>query len=97
MKLFRMAAVLAVLAVPTVLAGPDAACWSAEDAALIGMADALHERAGLSDAEWAALRARFSEAQVLEALMVCGFYRTVAYLANGLDLPPEPGAARFPA
>ena len=80
----------------TVLAAPDAACWSAEDAALVGLADALHERARLSDAEWAALRARFSEAQVLEALMVCGFYRTVSYLANGLDLPLEPDAARFP-
>ena len=80
----------------TVLAGPDAACWSEEDAALIGLADALHERASLDAAEWAGLSARFCEAQILEALMVCGFYRTVAYLANGLDLPPEPGAARFP-
>lgn len=80
----------------TVTAGPDAACWSEEDAALVGLADALHDRARLSDAEWAALRARFSEAEVLEALMVCGFYRTVSYLANGLDLPLEPGAARFP-
>jgi alkylhydroperoxidase family enzyme len=80
----------------TVLAGPDAACWSEEDAALVRLADALHDRASLDATEWAALRARFSEAQILEALMVCGFYRTVAYLANGLDLPPEPGAARFP-
>jgi hypothetical protein len=28
--------------------------------------------------------------------MLAGFYRTVAYLANGLALPLEPGAARFP-
>ncbi len=27
--------------------------------------------------------------------MLAGFYRTVAYLANGLDLPPERGAATF--
>jgi len=27
--------------------------------------------------------------------MLCGFYRTVAYLANGLNLPLEPGVARF--
>jgi alkylhydroperoxidase family enzyme len=81
----------------TVLAGPDAACWSEEDAALVRLADALHERASLSGAEWAALRGRFSEAEIVEALMVCGFYRTVSYLANGLDLPLEPDAARFPA
>jgi alkylhydroperoxidase family enzyme len=83
-------------AAATVLSAPDAACWSEEDAALIGLADALHERASLDAAEWAGLRARFSEAQILEALMVCGFYRTVSYLANGLDLPLEPGAALFP-
>ena len=28
--------------------------------------------------------------------MLCGFYRTVAYLANGLKLPLEETAARFP-
>src|SRR4051812_17050368 len=80
----------------TVGGGPDDACWTPAEAALIGLADALHERARLSDAEWVGLRAHFSEAEILEALMVCGFYRTVAYLANGLDLPLEPGAARFP-
>jgi hypothetical protein len=33
----------------------------------------------------------------LEVLLLCGFYRTVAYLANGLDLPLEANAARFPS
>jgi hypothetical protein len=33
---------------------------------------------------------------MLELLMLAGFYRTVGYLANGLRLPLEPGAARFP-
>jgi hypothetical protein len=27
---------------------------------------------------------------------LCGFYRTVSYLANGFDLPLEAKAARFP-
>jgi hypothetical protein len=30
-------------------------------------------------------------------MLLCGFYRTVAYLANGLALPLEDNAARFPA
>lgn len=77
--------------------GPaDAACWTPAEQALLATADALHERATLDDAEWAALRACFDEAQILEVLLLCGFYRTVAYIANGLALPPEPGAARFP-
>ncbi len=28
--------------------------------------------------------------------MLAGFYRTVSYLTNGLRLPSEPYAARFP-
>jgi alkylhydroperoxidase family enzyme len=70
--------------------------WSEAERALITVADALHARATLSAREFAALRAHYDEAQVLEVILLCGFYRTVAYLANGLDLPLEPGAARFP-
>jgi hypothetical protein len=29
-------------------------------------------------------------------MLLCGFYRTVAYLSNGLKLPLEATAARFP-
>jgi len=73
----------------------EAASWSEAERALIAAADALHRRARLSEAEFAALRAHYDKAQVLEIIMLCGFYRTVAYLANGLDLPLEVAAARF--
>jgi len=78
-------------------ASPDGAAdtWSDAERALIAVADALHARARLTDSEFAALRAWYDEPQVLEIIMLCGFYRTVAYLANGLDLPLEPGSARF--
>ncbi|MDU9408292.1 carboxymuconolactone decarboxylase family protein [Pseudomonas sp. zfem001] len=69
--------------------------WSLEEAALLTTVDALHERATLSDEEFARLRVHFDDEQVLEIFMLAGFYRTVAYLANGLDLPVEQGAARF--
>jgi alkylhydroperoxidase family enzyme len=69
--------------------------WSARESALIEVVDALHERATLDDAEFARLRAHFDEPQVLEVLMLAGFYRTVAYLANGLALPLESAGARF--
>jgi hypothetical protein len=44
-------------------------------------------------------RARIGVAReaILELLMLAGTYRTVSYLVNGLRLPPEPGAVRFPA
>jgi alkylhydroperoxidase family enzyme len=80
----------------TVDGGADAACWSAAERVLIEAVDALHYRATLSEAEFGNLRASFSEAQILELMMLCGFYRTVSYIANGLDLPLETKGARFP-
>jgi len=77
--------------------GAGDACWSAEDALLIRLCDALHEACDIDDALWAELRARFSEEAMLELLLLAGFYRTVSYLTNALRLPPEPYAARFPA
>jgi alkylhydroperoxidase family enzyme len=80
----------------TVLGGADAPCWSAGEQALIAAVDALHRRASLDDAEFAALSAHYDDARIFEIILLCGFYRTVSYLANGLDLPLEEKAARFP-
>ncbi len=80
----------------TVLDEADAACWSAAEQALIAAVDALHERATLDDAGFKALSAHYDEAQILEIILLCGFYRTVSYLANTMALPLEEKAARFP-
>ena len=74
----------------------DAPCWPASEQALIAAVDALHRRATLTDAEFAALSAHYDDAQIFEIILLCGFYRTVSYLANGLALPLEEKAARFP-
>lgn len=81
----------------TVTGAADAPCWSAAESALIAAVDALDARATLDAGEFAALSAHYDADQILEIILLAGFYRTVAYLANGLDLPLEPGAARFPA
>jgi alkylhydroperoxidase family enzyme len=80
----------------TVLEGADAPCWSESEQALIAAVDALHIRATLDDAEFKALSAHYGDAKILEVLLLCGFYRTVSYLANGLAFPLEANAARFP-
>jgi alkylhydroperoxidase family enzyme len=74
----------------------NAPCWSAAEQAMIAAVDALHDRATLSDDEFTALRANYNDAQVLEIILLCGFYRTVSYVANGLALPLEEMGARFP-
>src|SRR5271163_3747407 len=73
-----------------------ASCWSAAEQALIAVVDALHARATLSDDEFAALSLHYEDAKIFEIILLCGFYRTVSYLANGLRLPLEEKAARFP-
>ncbi|MGZ5874711.1 MAG: carboxymuconolactone decarboxylase family protein [Bradyrhizobium sp.] len=80
----------------TVLEAADAPCWSASEQALIAAVDALHLRATLSDAEFKALSAHYDDAKIFEIILLCGVYRTVSYLANGLDLPLEENGARFP-
>ena len=80
----------------TVLGDATAPCWSEAEQALIAAVDALHHRSTLGDAEFKALSAHYSDDQVLEIMLLCGFYRTVSYLANALALPREESAARFP-
>jgi alkylhydroperoxidase family enzyme len=80
----------------TVRGEADDPCWSPAEQALIAAVDALHHRATLSDAEFAALSAQYDHAKILEIMLLCGFYRTVSYIANGLSLPLEEKAARFP-
>lgn len=71
-------------------------CWSDEDRSLIRMCDALHHHCSLDEKPWQDLRRQFSEPALLELLLLAGFYRTVSYLTNALQLPLEPGAAGFP-
>jgi alkylhydroperoxidase family enzyme len=80
----------------TVQGDADASCWSEAEQALIAVVDALHHRATLGDAEFTALSAHYKDDQILEIILLCGFYRTVSYLANALKLPLEEKAARFP-
>jgi alkylhydroperoxidase family enzyme len=81
----------------TVLGGVVAACWSPAEQAMIAVVDALHARSTLSDTEFSELSAHYDGDQILEVIQLCGYYRTVSYLANALALPLETTAARFPA
>jgi alkylhydroperoxidase family enzyme len=78
-------------------AGSLSPLWSPAERALLQAVEALNARAKLDDDQFADLRAHYDDAQVLEILLLCGFYRMVAYVANGLDLPLEADAARFPS
>lgn len=80
----------------TVTDGPDAPTWSGRDALLVRLVDELHDTASVSDALWEQLAATWSDEQLLELLLLAGWYHAIAYLANGARVELEPWAARFP-
>lgn len=71
--------------------------WSAEDARLIALADALHDGATVDDALWSELAESFDEAQLIELVFLAGLYHAVSFVTNATRLEAEPGAPRFPA
>jgi 4-carboxymuconolactone decarboxylase len=70
--------------------------WSEQDALLIRLADELHDGCGISDDVWSALSERYRDDQLLELLIVAGWYRLLSYVINGARIELEPWAARFP-
>lgn len=71
--------------------------WSARDALLIRLSDALHDSAAVRDDLWADLARQWTAEQLIELIAVAGFYHTVSFMVNALQVDLEPGAPRFPA
>jgi alkylhydroperoxidase family enzyme len=82
--------------VTSIVHGPaDAACWSAEERALIAAVDDLVDHRTIRSDTWKGLAELFDEAQILEVIALVGYYHTISFLCNALDLPLESYAARF--
>ncbi len=81
------------------ICGPEASAGAFPDRErlLIRLADALHDEARVDDALWAALRAEWTEPQLIELVALAGFYHLISFVTNALRIPPEPYAARFPS
>jgi 4-carboxymuconolactone decarboxylase len=73
------------------------ACWTEEDRATLTFVDELHDHGRVSDATWAAMRVRFSDATLIELLVLAGWYHAIAYLASSARVELESWAHRFPA
>jgi alkylhydroperoxidase family enzyme len=76
----------------TVSGGPDAPAWSPGQRTLIQAVDELHDTAHLSDETWSALQSRYAVPQLVELLVLAGWYRMISYVANGLLIEDEPWA-----
>jgi alkylhydroperoxidase family enzyme len=70
--------------------------WSPRDALLIRLVDELHETARIKDALWRALEDRWEMPQIIEFIVLTGFYHTVSFVINGAEVEREEGALTFP-
>ena len=78
-------------------ASPHDHAWTAEDMALIALADDLHADDCVSNGTWLALSDRWSDAELVELLIVAGFYRLVSGFLNSAGVQLDDGVPGFPA
>jgi alkylhydroperoxidase family enzyme len=66
------------------------------DRLLVDLVDALHDNGTVDDTAWTALASEFSESELLELMVLAGWYHAIAFVANGARVPLEAWGARFP-
>jgi hypothetical protein len=72
------------------------ACWTdPRERDLIDACDALHDESRIGDALWERLSGQLAEAEILDLLMLCGWYHSISFAANGVELALEDGSPRF--
>lgn len=77
-----------------IAAGPDAAGWSSDDAALLRATDELHGDAFISDATWAVLIKKWSVQQLMDVVFTVGQYNLVSMALNTLGVQLDEGLPR---
>jgi len=80
----------------TARGGADDAVWSPGDRLLVRLVDELHDTSGVSDPLWQALAAEWKPEQLVELVVLAGFYHTISFVLNAFAVEHEAGAPRFP-
>jgi alkylhydroperoxidase family enzyme len=103
-RIAKAAAVLSEAEIRRIAQLPQSPDWSEFERTLIRMVDELRYETQIDDATWAALRAKYSVEQVIDALYTAGQYQLVSMALNsaGVQLDPEleerlPGGLPLPA
>lgn len=74
---------------------PDDPCWPADEATLLHAVDQLHDTAQIDDATWDRLAASCTDEQLLDLLLLAGWYHAISYAANAARVRLEDGVPRF--
>jgi alkylhydroperoxidase family enzyme len=76
--------------------GADDACWAEPgERAVIRLVDELHDTATVSQPLWDELSTMFTEPQLLDMLMLAGWYHAISFVASAAQVPLEQGAPTF--
>jgi len=76
--------------------GPSDPCWDSDvERMLIRAADELHDRSDISDELWGKLAGHFDQAQLLDIVLLCGWYHAICFIATAARVTLEDGAPRF--
>jgi len=70
--------------------------WSPTERAIVRLADELHDTATVSDDLWTELDRTFEPNQIIELMVLVGFYHTISFVTNGLSIRLEERGERFP-
>ena len=71
--------------------------WSDGDRLLVRLCDELHDTCSVSGLLWSELAKRYSADQLLELVIIWGWYRLIAGVVGAVGIERELWAARFPA
>jgi alkylhydroperoxidase family enzyme len=76
--------------------GPDDPCWVDErERLLIRMVDELHDSSDVGDSLWRELLGHYDQAQLLDLLLLCGWYHAISFTARASRVALEDGAPTF--
>lgn len=70
--------------------------FAAGEALVVALVDELVDTSSVSDALWAKLSSEFSDEQILELLVLCGWYHMISFVVNASRVTPEEWAPKFP-
>jgi len=70
--------------------------WSTRESTIVQLVDELHETASVGDELWRKLEKSFEPDQIVELLVLIGFYHTISFVTNGLTIDREESGERFP-
>jgi alkylhydroperoxidase family enzyme len=71
-------------------------CWTEpRERAVIRLVDELHDTSTVAQPLWDELAALFAEGELLDLLMLAGWYHAISFVARAAQVPLESGAPTF--